>query len=536
MKHIVILGGGTSGWLTASYLAARLNAGERPAVQITVIEAADIPTIGVGEATTPSLRTTLGDIGIHEHDFMRAASATFKHGILFANWSAAPETNAHDAYFHPFERPLRVGPDSLAPYWLRGIDPHNRRFEDAVSIQSALARRGFAPKRFQDPAYGGPMPYAYHLDAGRFAVLLKASALKRGVRHLPAKVLGADQTPDGAISALLLEDGQRQTADFFIDCSGFHGLLIEKALGEPFADRSHILFCDAAVTCQVPYGPGESARPYTTATAMPAGWVWDIGLIDRRGIGYVYSTRYCDAHKAEQTLRRYIGPAADGLNTRQLKFYVGYRRRQWIGNCVAVGLSGGFIEPLESTGIHLVEQAAWALAAMLPRYFQGQQPQMRFNAIMANHYDMIVDFVKYHYSITGRRDSDFWCDNADPKSWTAYLIEKDAQWHAAIPDIYDMNHLHSIFDHASYQYVGFGMGRRPSRHALPDGGRTALARQVFDRVAQGLKKAESMLPSHRDLTGTIHQANANGSFGLDVNAHAMVNASLLNIPNNYATR
>lgn len=530
MREIIIVGGGTAGWLTAAYLSARLKNG----LAITLIEAADIPTIGVGEATTPSLRTTLADIGVNEYDFMRATSATFKHGIDFRNWTYAPKDAPHDAYFHPFERPLRAGAESLAHYWLAGADPYKRSFADAVCIQNGLAFDGFAPKRFEDPSYSGPMPYAYHLDAGRFATLLKKIAIQRGVKHELAKVEGAECDESGAIRHLLLEGRAKRAGDFFIDCTGFRALLIGQTLGEGFIDKTDVLFCNAAVTCQVPHGEEDVIRPYTQSSAQRSGWIWDIALMERRGVGHVYSTKYQDRDEAEDILRRAIGPRAKDLSVRHLDFQVGYRAQPWIRNCAAVGLSGGFIEPLESTGIHLIEQAAWGLAAMLPRYFAGLHPQSRFNTIMAQHYEMVVDFVKYHYAMSKRRDSAFWRDNVDEKSWTPWLRAHVPTWRAALPDIYDLSHIHSIFDHASYQYVALGMDALPEAKSSFSAGHEPLARSIFERVVKAGQKARTALPQHKDILARITEGS--DTIKVDSAAYAQVNASVMNIPSNYAAR
>ena len=535
MKHIVVVGGGTAGWLTADYLAAKLGDHSGDGLKISLVEAKDIPTIGVGEATTPSLRATMADIGVDEYDFMRVCNATFKHGILFANWTHTPEEDADDAYFHPFERPLRAGTDGLESYWLRGLDADKRDFDDAVSIQYALARDHLAPKSPNDRPYDSPIPYAYHLDAGLLADSLKAIGMQRGVNHIVGRIIGLDVNETGEVSALQLESGDSVSGDLYIDCSGFASILIGKHYDREFADRSDVLFCDSAVACQVPNKPEQRIAPYTRSTAMPNGWIWDIGLSNRRGTGHVYSSRHTDGETAEAELRAYIGSDANGLPARHLKFRVGYRPEQWYRNCVAVGLSGGFIEPLESTGIHLIEQSAWALAAMIPRYFSGIEPQSSYNSIMSSHYEMAINFVKYHYLLSKRTDTDFWRENVDPKSWTPWLREKVEQWEKCYPDVYDLERLHSIFDHASYQYVYFGMEGRPK---LSDVGglRDRYAQSVFEKVSAGLANARQRLPSHEDFLREIHRHDGDGAQIQPVEALSKVNASIRNIPNNYTTR
>ena len=544
MKHIVVVGGGTAGWLTANYLSAKLGDSAGGAFRISLVESKDIPTIGVGEATTPSLRATMADIGADEYDFMRACNATFKHGILFVNWTRAPADDPEDAYFHPFERPLRAGTDGMEAYWLRGLDPSGRKFEDAVGIQHNLARLHLAPKNPDDRPYEAPIPYAYHLDAGLLADALKRLGKQREVKHVVDTITGVDADATGLIKGLQLAGGETLAGDIFIDCSGFASILIEKHYGREFKDCNGILFCDAAAACQIPNAGGEARiAPFTRSTAKENGWIWDIGLSNRRGTGYVYSTRHAGQEEAHKVLREYIRASVeparaaevDALPIRDLKFRVGYRPEQWHRNCVAAGLSSGFIEPLESTGIHLVEQSAWALASMIPRFFNGLEPQKQFNLIMSSHYEMAMNFVKYHYLLSQRADSDFWKENRDPASWTPWLREKVEQWRGSYPDIYDLERLHTIFDHASYQYVYFGMEGRPKISTI-GGKRDKFAVAVFNRVSGGLENAKKRLPGHEAFLAAIHERRREGAAGIEVQQVerlAKVNTSIRNIPNNY---
>lgn len=532
MNRIVIVGGGTSGWLTAAYLAAKLGDTSGQKLHISLIESSDIPTIGVGEATTPSIRATLADIGFDENEFMRACNATFKHGILFRNWTHAPNEDPDDEYFHPFERPLRAGTDGLESYWLRGLDPLKRKFEDSVSIQHQLARLNLAPKSAKDRSYDSPIPYAYHLDAGLLAEALKKLAKSRGVIHIVDKVLNVSCDDKDDICALQLESGKNVEGNFFIDCSGFASLLIEKHFKQDFKDCSDVLFCDSAVTMQITNKPEQNIPPYTHSTATPNGWIWDIALSNRRGTGYVYSSKYTSKSEAEAELSGYIGAEAVTQPMRHLSFKVGYRPTQWYKNCVAVGLSGGFIEPLESTGIHLVEQAIWSLASMLPRYLNGLSVQTQFNKIMSNHYEMAINFVKYHYILSQRKDSKFWLDNVNPSSWTPWLRERVEVWQGSYPDIYDLEYLHSIFDHASYQYVYFGMHGRPKIHSV-GGRRDTFATKIFERVSNGLLNAKSRLPDHTACLADIHRLDNGSLTAKSAESLATVNASIRNLPNNY---
>ena len=509
MAKIVIVGGGTAGWMTAAYLTARLKSSVGDALQISLVESSDIAPIGVGEATTPTIRNTLAAIGISEQRFLKSCDATFKHGIKFVQWDKTPEEQLGDYYFHPFEQPLTAAGDDIAGHWLNNADPYQREYADAVSIQNKVSAHNLAPKKVGDPDYAGPMPYAYHLDAGKLAVLLKEVALERAVTHIVGNVSHAVNNHEGDIAHLTLEDGTEISADIFIDCSGFLALLIEKHYDEPFHDISDILFCDRAVACQVPYEDSNTEiRPYTTSTAQTAGWIWDIGLTTRRGTGHVYSSRHQSSDEAEAILRRYIGKQADELTFRHLKMRVGFREKQWRQNCIAIGLSGGFVEPLESTGIHLIEESLAILSQMIPRYLrsnkeQQERPRELFNSHMKNHYDLIVDFIKFHYYLSHRRDSKFWRDNTDPASAPADMLEKIDSWQSGYPAAYDFKLLHSTFNHSSYQYVMFGLRHRPQSE-IPFGGmKRQQATKVFENVHAAIPRALSSLPGHRQYLEKI---------------------------------
>ena len=344
IRNILVVGGGTAGWLTAAFLARTLGTAAG-GVQVTLVESSEIGIVGVGEGTFPSIRGTLAAIGLDEARFVRDCDATFKQGVSFVDWARTGER-----YFHPFNPPSqRPGAPELMPYWLLGEAGARRPFADAVSMQQRVADASRAPKRAGDADWMGPMNYAYHFDAGKFAALLATHAQSLGVRRVIATMERVELDAHGHVAAVHTRESGELRADLYIDCTGFRAALIGDALGSPRKPLSQVLFVDRALALQVPYPAADTPIPsYTISTAHEAGWTWDIGLQQRRGIGYVYSSRHTDDEAAERTLRRYIGPASDGRTPRALKLDVGYRETQWIGNCVAVGLSAGFLEPLES--------------------------------------------------------------------------------------------------------------------------------------------------------------------------------------------
>lgn len=506
VQNVLIVGGGTAGWLTAAFLARTLGVAAGAGVKITVVESSDIGIIGVGEGTFPSIRGTLAAIGIDEARFIRECNATFKQGIHFVDWVRAPGTPGMDHYFHPFSLPSqRAGGPDLLPYWLLGADANGAPFAQASTMQKRVADASHGPKRTSDGDFLGPFNYAYHFDAGRFATLLATHAKSLGVAHSIATVETVTLAEDGAIAGVVTRECGTLTADLYIDCTGFHAALIGKALGSPFRNINDVLFVDSALAMQVPYASADTPIPsYTISTAHEAGWTWDIGLQQRRGIGYVYSSRYTDDTRAEQVLRGYIGPAGDALTPRKLKLNVGYRDVQWIKNCVAVGLSGGFLEPLESSGIGLIETAAYLVSYLFPRDGDMVPVAKLFNEMMRARYERIVDFVKMHYCLTQRTDSAFWIDNTAAHTIPATLQEKLSMWRCRPPHRLDFVIDLEMYPPSSWQYVLYGMEFKtdlgPSRAAYP---RMDEARQEFSMIQKMGQRALADLPTHRALVNSL---------------------------------
>ena len=503
---IIIAGGGTSGWLTACYLARALGEKSSGGPAITVIESPDIGIIGVGEGTFPTIRATLKMLDIDEARFLRESSATFKQGIRFDDWVHTPQDGRRTHYFHPFEFPLRADNSELLPYWLLGEAGSGTVMADTVTIQKVIADASLAPKRAADTNYGGPLNYAYHFDAFRFAGLLAAVAKERGVRHLADTIGSVKVDESGAIAGLLTRANGVLEADLYIDCTGLKAVLIGEALRVPFKSCRDSLLTDRAVACQIPNDRVDSPiASYTIATAHEAGWTWDIGLSNRRGIGYVFSSDHSSDEKAEQVLRGYMGPKSDQKSVRFLKFDSGYRERQWVRNCVAVGLSAGFFEPLESTGIMLIEVAAAMIADFFPWSREFEAPARLFNDLMRNRCKNIVNFLKMHYCLS-RRGEDFWRDNRRAESIPDELQCYLAAWQHRPPCRFDFVADHETFPYFSYQYVLYGMGFRTnleparSRYAA-----AASAKQAFTRLKRFADQAVADLPTHRALIDCVYR-------------------------------
>lgn len=515
VKQILIVGGGTAGWLTAAFLARHLASNRDDGIQIRLIESPEIGSIGVGEGSFPSLRGTLATIGIAESHFIRECQATFKQGIRFDNWLQTPDiaSNASPAhYFHPFNQPSqRTGLPELLPYWLQGVAEAELPFAQAVSMQKYLADRHRAPKRLSDADFVGPMNYAYHFDAGRFAQLLASQAKILGVAHLSGNIERVDLTEQGAIAAVQSDRHGALHADLYIDCTGFRARLIGQALQSPFTSVSQHLFVDRALVAQIPYPRADSPIPsYTISSAQEAGWIWDIGLQQRRGIGYVYSSQHSDQQAAEQVLRHYLGKDQAQVSLRQLEFKLGYRPQAWIKNCVAIGLSGGFLEPLEASGIGLVETAAYLLNYLFPYHGDFDASARHFNQQMTQRYQRIVDFLKLHYCISQRRDHEFWRDNIDPASIPASLQDKLSLWRHRPPHRLDFISDLEMYPTSSWQYVLYGMRYPTQLHTSAlDHSQLVLVKQEFAAIQSMSQRALQNLPDHRQYIEAICQTGQN---------------------------
>ncbi len=452
VRKIVVAGGGTAGWMAAGALAARFKPNHPGGLKVVLVEAPDIPTIGVGEGTWPSMRDTLQAMGIAETDFLMSCDAAFKQASRFQDW-----LRPGHAYYHPFMVPRRFDELNLAEVWSEAETREN--FADFVSFQPALCDQDRAPKMASTPDFEPIANYAYHLDAGKFADFLKAHCLNRlGVEHISGRIAAVRTDDDDYITALTLDDSRDVEGDLFLDCTGFHALLIGKQYGAPVTDVKDQLFVDTALAMQVPYDDNAPIRSATCSTAQPAGWIWDISLQSRRGTGYVYSSAFTSEDEARATLAAYIGKGPEyGERARRIGINSGYRPTPWIKNCVAVGLSMGFVEPLEASSIVMIELALKDLMDRMPASRADIPALARaFNTTFAGRWAAIVDFLKLHYLLS-RRDEPFWVANRDTATVSPSLRELLELWKTRTPGVADFPHRAEIFPAASYQYVLYGM-------------------------------------------------------------------------------
>ena len=456
-KSVLIVGGGTAGWLSAAIIAAHHRNRSNEELKISLVEASDIPTVGVGEGTWPTLRNTVREIGISEKQLFKECFAGFKQGGKFVNW-----VTQDDFYYHPFTVPLGYGSLDLAPY-VDDIEAYSRE----SNYQEAVCEAGLAPRNPTDPEFQGICNYAYHLDAGAFANLLKHYCRDElGVQHHIGTVQDVELGANGEIDTLkLARDGDpfELKADLYIDCTGFRSLLLGQALNVPFKSIDDVLFNDRALATRVNYeNENDPLACHTIATGQDAGWIWDIGLTSRRGVGHVYSSAHLTDEEAAKNLANYIGVSEDELDLKPIKFQAGYREQPWRKNCVAIGLSGGFVEPLEATAIMLVEVTARYVAENLFADFSTLPIlEKRFNQQMQYRWQRITDFLKLHYVLT-KRDEPYWRAHTDPASVPDSLSEDLMVWQNRGPIKSDFEGVAELFPAASYQYVLYGMGFKPN--------------------------------------------------------------------------
>ncbi len=478
-KRIVIVGGGSTGWMAAAYLDAALNEPGFRVADITLLESPDVPRIGVGEATIPSIQHVLATIGIDEIEFLKRVDGSFKQAIKFVDWI---DGNG-EYYYHAFGR-HRIKPiDRSAEHWLRS--DRSLPFSETVSAQPVLCEANLGPLAMPEDEPAPTFAYAYHMDALKFADLLCEIATSRGVVHHLDNMVDAVLTDDGSIEAIVTRGGLRLEADLFIDCTGFAALLIEKQLGVDWIDCSQWLLNDRAVTINASYEqhyPGY-VRPYTTATALSAGWTWEIPLQTRRAWGYVHSSAFISEDEAERELRRHIGAFADESEARIVPFKIGYRAKSWVRNCVAMGLAAGFVEPLESTGLYLSDLATVLMAEHFP--YQGTTHDdwaplaYRYNRIIADRFLEILDFINLHYCLTRRGDSAYWREIRQPERTHDRVRAKLDYWRRKAPSFPD-------FEDASFP----GQPSQP----LVDGGLPGDHRSPVDTAGVfGLSSYEAIL-------------------------------------------
>jgi len=507
--NVVIVGGGSAGWMTASYLSKAF--GDK--VNIRLIESPNISTIGVGEATFSDIHLFFEFLGLREEDWMPQCNASYKLAIRFVNWNAE---RRH--FYHPFQRFDLVHGRSIIEWWLK-LKKDSVAFDYACFTVPAICDAQRSPRFMDDrpfdskvDGYLGPngtvdkpwlmddlpiqYPYAYHFDASLLAKFLSHFAQARGVVQLSDDVVEVQLAESGAIQALLTKEHGRVEADLFIDCTGFRGLLINAALKEPFIHFGESLPCDRAVAMQVPSdGSKEGINPFTTATALTAGWVWNIPLYHRIGTGYVYSSAFTSPEDAEREFREHLGSRADGCKALHIKMRVGRNRNSWVKNCVAIGLASGFVEPLESTGIFFIHHAIEQLVNHFPRQVSHEETVKSYNKAISDCIDGVREFLTLHYVAGTRSDTPFWKATKNELVVPEPLAERLKLWKTRLPSKRTINPNYHGFPPYSYCVMLLGLGHRPE-HSLPalDHVEDESALVVFDQIRKGTERLTATLP------------------------------------------
>lgn len=480
-KQVMIVGGGSSGWMTAAYLRKAL--GER--VEVTVLESPNIKSVGVGEATFSTIKLFFDYLGLPEHEWMPKCNATYKLAIRFENW-----TSKGGHFYHPFQRYEMVDGYSLGEWWLK-LKRGEEAFDYACFTTPAICDAKRSPRYLDGRVYDDKVqniftgdgaiadnkfltdhqvqyPYAYHFDASLLARFLEGYGTERGVKQIHDEVQDVVLAEDGSIDHLVTRQNGNLRADLYVDCTGFRGLLINQALKEPFVSFSESLLCDRAIALQIPVDiQSQGINPYTSATALSSGWVWNIPLYGRVGTGYVYSSAFTSPEDAEAEFRRHLGPAAASVPANHIRMRIGRNQNSWVKNCVAIGLSSGFVEPLESTGIFFIQHGIEELIHHFPHGNGNPDEESirSYNRNVAECIDGVRHFLTLHYRASDRRDTEFWRATQNTVL-PAELSERMNLWKKRLPNAKSINPYYHGFESYSYSVMLLGLNHQPEE-SLP---------------------------------------------------------------------
>lgn len=482
IKKVVIAGGGTSGWCAAAALVQQLG----PLLDITLIESEEIGTVGVGEATFPTVRGFHKILDLDEREFLRVTRGSIKLAISFENWA-----RKGDRYIHSFGV---IGKGSwlgdFHHFWLaaKASGFGDELADYCFELQAAKAHKFYTSETSK-------ISYAYHFDASLYARYLRTRSEQKGVKRIEGKIANVVQNPDtGNIETLVMESGQRVDGDFFVDCTGFRGLLIEQTLKAGYEDWGHWLRNDSALALQTDF-PLDDIPPYTRAIAHDAGWQWKIPLQHRQGTGHVYSTAYTTDEKARETLMSNL-EGDIRVELRLLKFRTGRRRQAWVKNCVAVGLAGGFVEPLESTSIHLIQSGITRLLKLFP--FSGCSDSLarQYNTESQIEYERIRDFIILHYKATERDDTPYWrdCRDMEVPDSLAHRLELFRETGLVFPDAADVFRVDSWLQVMTGQRLQANAYHHMAR-LLSDERLKAMLESLKGNIASAVEK----MPTHKEF-------------------------------------
>lgn len=500
VSNVTIVGGGTAGWLTACIVHTFLNrrSDQRP-VQVTLIESPNTPTIGVGEATVPGMVRLLSQLKIDESRFFRECNSSFKLGVRFQDWNRSKK-GTPQSFVHPFQAAPYIDGFPVAYYYHAFAKGD---FVDATLPQMTAIDNLKAPREMGAKDYESSMSYAYHLDAGKFAGFLRDICVERGVEHILDDLQDIEIGEDGRITSLQFERTGRREVELVIDCTGFRGVIMRQALKEPRTSWSNHLLNDRALAVQIDHDDKTHLEPFTRSTALSAGWVWNVPLYHRIGTGYVYSSAFKTEEQATEEFLAHLGPRAEGKTPRGIKMEVGRTERSWVGNCIAVGLSGGFIEPLESTAIYLIEMSARWIVDLFPDAGISEPLARRYNQRMERLYAEVRDFVMLHYLLSNRT-GDYWeaaRNEVDVSDWLKNNLDI---WQYTLPYALDVAG-NSLFNEWNFIFVLMGKrfyaNRELSMDSLLQPDRWREYSATIDRKKQSVL---TKLPSHYELLAKVH--------------------------------
>ena len=510
IKSVVIVGGGTAGWMTASYLNAAFGA----RIDVTLVESQQVGRIGVGEATFSTVRHFFDYLGLAEQEWLPKCAGSYKLGIKFENWRKPGHY-----FYHPFERLRSVDGFSIADWWLL-IGDRSKPFDRECFITSTLCEANRSPRQLDGSLFASGLdgslgrstleqqraqfPYAYHCDADRVAGFLAEYATARGVRHVVDDVVHVGQDARGWIDRISTRDHGDLVGDLYVDCTGFRGLLINQTLGETFDSFQDVLPNNRAVALRVPRDDATQIQPYTTATAMDAGWIWTIPLFRRNGNGYVYSDQFCSPEEAERTLRNFCAPGRDDLPANHIRMRIGRNRNSWVHNCVAIGLSSAFVEPLESTGIFFIQHGIEQLVKHFPDRTWDERLIAAYNRRVANVVDGVKEFLVLHYRAALREDTPYWKE-AKVRAIPDGLAERLETAKSHLLDEQTVYPYYHGFESYSWIAMTLGLGAEPAapRPALAhiDAARAQLE---FARLRMEADELVGALPSAYEYLASLN--------------------------------
>lgn len=488
IKSVTIVGGGTAGWLTAALLQAFGRKGQNglKPLEITVIESPDIPTVGVGEATVPGIVRTLRNAGLSEREIFRRCNASFKLGVSFDGWNVDKKGKPF-SYINPFSKAPNLRGIELANYYLKygaGSLDYVQSYAATVDMVKALKGPRASGAKEYDPSMG----FAYHLDASKFAALLTEHCAAAGVRHIRENVTEVKQDERGFVSGLMLQDTGHHAVEMVIDCTGFRGMIINQVLKEPFISYSKYLANDRAMAVQLPHPDPSKIEPVTRSAALGAGWSWKVPLYNRIGTGYVFSSAHRTDEEARDEFLAHLGPLGKGAEPRVIPMRVGRNRNAWVKNCIGIGLSGGFIEPLESTAIYMIDMGVRWLLSYFPDNDFPDPLRNRYNDLVDNLYNEVRDFICLHYQLGNRTDSQYWIDARTELDVPDRLAENIELWRYNLPSYYDLPFT-TLFDAGVYSTVMLGKRVYQTDYARGNiGSGLSLDRTMWTEVQGQLRK------------------------------------------------